>query len=85
MPLSCDCYPGCWGDHATSWLAVEIPKDRIARARLLNPRYPEHVAAVQLCEEAGVPYGSYVTTGNLLSIETPKLVQAVINVIRDAL
>jgi hypothetical protein len=82
MPLSCDCYPGCWGDHASNWLSVEIPRRLIEQAKLVNPIYPEHVAAVRLCQEAGVPYGSYVTDGCILSIETPQLVQAVIEVIR---
>lgn len=28
MPLSCDCYPGCWGQHAVElgWLRVTDPR-----------------------------------------------------------
>ena len=81
MPLTCDCYDGCWGDHSANWMCVEVPRSRIEAARLVNPRYPESVAATALCKEAGVPYGSYVVDGRVLSVETPNLMQLVINVL----
>lgn len=28
MPLNCDCYPGCWGDHSEGWSEIADPQDK---------------------------------------------------------
>ncbi len=30
MPLSCDCYGGCWGDHSKDWPSI-TDKDKSLR------------------------------------------------------
>lgn len=63
MPLSCDCYGGCWGDHAKDWPTVEIPED---------------VSYWELADKAGVPYGSYVKMGKTtMALENKAYVSAV--------
>jgi len=58
MPLSCDCYPGCWGVHSQNWPSILVPEGLTAQA----------------VGELGIPYGSYVFGhNNLLFIETPEL------------
>lgn len=57
MPLSCDCYGGCWGDHSKDWPSVVIPPGM------------ETAAAMQLTHSI-VPYGSYVLMGTTVRTET---------------
>ncbi len=51
MPLSCDCYPGCWGVHAEKWPRILLPSS-IAREDFYR-----------LVRKV-VPYGSYVMVMN---------------------
>lgn len=30
MPLSCDCYGGCWGDHSKNWPDIAYTEERLA-------------------------------------------------------
>lgn len=55
MPLTCDCYGGCWGDHAKDWPKVAIPPS---------------MGHYELADKAGIPYGSYVKIGDNLHVET---------------
>ncbi len=82
MPLSCDCYPGCWSAHSKNWPTMGIPRDLIEKARDRDPHYPEHTVAVRLCKKAGVPHGCYVTVERRLRVETRvflKRIQQVLN------
>ncbi len=27
--LSCDCYPGCWGDHSKEWPTIDDPSEAV--------------------------------------------------------
>lgn len=55
MPLSCDCYPGCWGDHSRDWPLVPFNGAPKSDTRVV-------VRAV-------VPRGSYVEVGEGIRIE----------------
>lgn len=42
IALSCDCYPGCWGDHSEDWPQVDDPDGALyakARATLSRGEY----------------------------------------------
>jgi hypothetical protein len=56
MSLSCDCYPGCWGDHSKDWTLVEFK----GGADKSMTR-----AAIRLV----VPYGSYVEMPDGIRVE----------------
>ncbi len=57
MPLSCDCFPGCWGSHSEKWPTIAEPQDRTQGAfyRLVRDL---------------VPYGSYVMMTDVVRVET---------------
>jgi len=57
MPLSCDCYPGCWGEHSKHWPSVLLPEGMTQRQ----------------IGDAGIPYGSFVTTRQTIRFETMEL------------
>ncbi len=57
MPLSCDCYPGCWCDHSKDWPFV--PFDGT----------PLDARDTQVAVQAVVPYGSYVEVKDGIRIE----------------
>lgn len=44
MPLNCDCYSGCWGDHARrgGWHKVEFPLDLLSHPIIQKERYPQN-------------------------------------------
>jgi NTP pyrophosphatase (non-canonical NTP hydrolase) len=49
VPLSCDCYPGCWGNHSTGWPSVFIEDSK------------KLDAAYWACwKQLNIPHGSYV-------------------------
>jgi hypothetical protein len=59
MPLNCNCYEGCWGDHAIKkgWKSIGSTKEDIDHIYRL---------AVKM-----LPYGTYVRTSpNQLYVET---------------
>jgi hypothetical protein len=59
MPLSCDCYGGCWGDHSEGWPAI-TGRDR----EILNQAY-------RACwEQFGFSRGTFVLVGTELRLET---------------
>lgn len=47
MPLSCDCYAGCWGDHSKGWPSVPQPRDPHKLARDAGVPYGSYVIAEQ--------------------------------------
>ncbi len=61
MPLNCDCYGGCWGDHSKDWPSLTD----------INKSFRK--LALQV-----LPAGTYVTIDNRLRVETPELVQILI-------
>lgn len=52
MPLSCDCYPGCWATHSVDWPAI-------INGYLADELW-KHANAKRV-----IPYGSYVLTNGL--------------------
>lgn len=74
MPLSCDCYGGCWGDHSMEWPSFVIPTSLIEK-------YEGHPfkAVNEIVEAAGLPYGSYVidhsTERTVLRVESAESCQ----------
>lgn len=58
MPLSCDCYGGCWGDHSAKWPKVVVPKEI-------------EVIVHQACWSVlNIPYGCYVLDEGEVRTET---------------
>ena len=57
MPLSCDCYDGCWGDHSKHWPSI----------RATNGISIDVLWAVS---KRVVPYGSYVRDEDEMRFET---------------
>ena len=47
MPLSCDCYGGCWGDHSKGWPSVPQPRDPHAVARKAGVPHGSYVIVEQ--------------------------------------
>lgn len=65
MPLSCDCYGGCWGTHAVerNW-----PFVRVTEAEL-EPYHAEHRPIMSYLWDVAkkhtlIPYGSYVVVSD---------------------
>jgi hypothetical protein len=58
VPLSCDCYPGCWGDHSKDWPLVT-----------LNPFTAEAASQLRGDVRHFVPYGSYVEVKEGIRVE----------------
>ena len=60
MPLQYDDVPGSWGTMSQGW-----------------PETPYSMGKWLLCTKAHVvPYGSYVKVGDVIRVETPKLLAA---------
>ena len=34
MPLNCDCYAGCWGDHSEGWPEIQDTDDKYRAAAI---------------------------------------------------
>jgi NTP pyrophosphatase (non-canonical NTP hydrolase) len=59
MPLNCDCYGGCWGDHSKGWPTIFfLTKDEATRV------------FTACWKVLGIPHGSYVLDGRDLRLET---------------
>lgn len=63
MPLSCDCYGGCWGDHSAGWPLIEN--------RSMDPEELREIV------RSVIPYGSYVMMPEGMRVERPEYVQLV--------
>lgn len=61
MPLSCDCYAGCWGAHSENW-----PKLGKTDAEAASLYRLAHVV---------LPYGTYVFMETHLRVETYELAE----------
>ncbi len=78
MPLNCDCYDGCWGDHSIDWPSIEIPEQLIEKKRQEKfYHYPIQAVVKDIIEAAQVPYGSAVTIDNILRLETEQMLEKV--------
>lgn len=62
MPLSCDCYPGCWGAHSATWPYLPDPHDQL-RALVIKGKL--------------LPIGTFVTNNGRLYLETMEHVETV--------
>ena len=67
MPLRCDCYPGCWGDHSEGWPSV--PKDYFGHPLMVR----------NILKKAGIRYGSYVIMENEVRVETEEMRRSLIH------
>ncbi len=43
MPLSCDCYGGCWGDHSKNWPDMAYTEERAQYLVANNKLYGSYV------------------------------------------
>lgn len=75
MPLSCDCYGGCWGEHSKGWPEVEVPVGLIHDYKTKHPyeTYFAQGAAYEVISHAEIPYGSYVQMTGFVRLETEDL------------
>ena len=64
MPLSCDCYSGCWAEHSKTWKKV------------LHRSEAEAQAMFRGCVQV-LRYGTYVRYGLEVRLEDPKDVRVV--------
>lgn len=62
MPCVYDDVPGSWGTQSNGWPAIHDPNDDARRL---------------VIRDGLVPYGSYVTVGEYLRLETPEQVKTV--------
>lgn len=53
MPLSCDCFPGCWGTHSKDWPSFELPQEDDEANEALK-KLIRQIATNEL------PYGTFV-------------------------
>jgi hypothetical protein len=69
MPLSCDCYGGCWGVHSKNWPHIKVtPED-------LTPFKDSHHPVMSFLHAVTkghtlIPYGSYVISDKEIRVET---------------
>lgn len=68
MPLSCDCFDGCWDVHSLGWPVLTIHKG---------------VNTAQLAATARIPYGSYVKVGTQFRCETDEYFAVARRVLED--
>ena len=85
MPLNCDCYDGCWGDHSENWPRVIVPtgafillKGKPGTLQRQTVSEALFAAAVKL-----LPHGTYVWGGradkdDLLRVEKPEYVDVIL-------
>lgn len=72
MPLAYDDIPGSWGRQSEGWPAIEFATDTeqtIARSLVITNNL--------------VPYGSYVTVGKTLRVETEAYKQIVLDALKE--
>lgn len=85
MPLSCDCYGGCWGDHSKDWPSATIPEELIEAERKRGVHYPDVAATTRLVNAAKIPYGSYVGIGeDVLRVENSAYLAQLVDAINAA-
>jgi hypothetical protein len=71
MPLSCDCYGGCWGDHSASWPRLSFNTEAVAseaarRCHQVADSYDQKLLG-------RIEYGTYVLVGKELRFETEEV------------
>lgn len=72
MPLSCDCYGGCWWDHAIEqqWKALMFASsDGANRITKLREAMMLHIKEGN---KDSFPYGTYVSNRNIIMFERAK-------------
>lgn len=63
MPLSCDCYPGCWAKHSESWDRLKsFNLERLRRLAIKN-----------------LSHGSYVVMEDYIRIETKEMTEQLVS------
>ena len=43
MPLNCDCYGGCWGDHSEDWPSTPDESESMRKLAVLTLPYGTYV------------------------------------------
>lgn len=84
MPLDCDCYGGCWGDHSEIWPRLKWPAGIVIKCREGESVRQRLMRAVREV----VPYGSYVNGGrtgqdDMIRLEKEEYVDAVLKEIMN--
>lgn len=66
----CDCYAGCWRDHARDqgWTSIPIPQALIDEKRQAVHYHAEQAAAMEIVRSEGIPYGDYIVDGGCLIV-----------------
>lgn len=80
MPLSCDCFDGCWGQHSRHWPSIAIPEVLIEIGRERGERYP-HTLGNFLIFSAKIPYGCYVVDDGMIRVDDTQHVAGLKNAI----
>lgn len=79
MPLSCDCYGGCWGTHSTDWPSVPIPQRMLDKAAAAGSQYPSSTIANPILRQLNLPYGTYVVVKDAIRVEREEYLQPVMD------
>lgn len=77
MPLSCDCYGGCWGDHSQQWPRVAGTPTPVEQTKHQTVS-AEAMAYYRLAQKV-LPYGTYVFMSDHLRVETNELMRTLLN------
>lgn len=79
MPLSCDCYGGCWADHSVGWHEIPIPQALIDEGKEVGSSYPQTYAVARMTAGYSlVTYGGYVLVDKILRIESESEYKAIL-------
>lgn len=70
MPLSCDCYGGCWAAHSESWIKIGVGD-------------PERAQTYWKVAQKVLPHGSYVYMETELRVETQEGVDRIFRTVND--
>lgn len=75
MPLNCDCYGGCWGDHSKDWPLVAFTNDYRTN--------PMPAWARKALLDSGIPYGSFVITNHGIRVERAEYVPVLVEALNE--
>lgn len=74
MPLSCDCFSGCWAFHSKEWPKLVFQDPEILKEAWRRCHQEEEMGKnMDRSDPRRIPYGSYVSTPGELRFETEEL------------
>ncbi len=83
MPLSCDCYGGCWGTHSEGWPSAPIPTEMLEAASKAGSRYPSSTVANPILRKLDLPYGTYVVVTDAIRVEREEYLPRVLDALHE--